>query len=501
MKVCYAQGSPESYKDPKTGEWLGVFVELANELGTWMKVKVQPVEVQWNTAVLALKRGDCDFFGSSFVYNAPRAMEVNFIRPFRAKGLNAVIRKDNKKNLKSISDLNNENVKIAVGLGSREYETGKRLFPKAQFLALQIQADVETLAPTAARRRRRDDPADHQHQLVAADPGERGVGKDGFPGRGFRQRAGRLGGALRRPGMEGLPRHVFGLGRRQRPRRSATTTNTWRRRIRSPRSKHSALPIDFGERSSQPTPQGAGWLRLVGSRRTFAVVQPAVEHLLGISRRPADRHQVTVVLSILAMLLAVVIGTRRLPRDPGAQPLRSGACRPLCRVLPQHAGPGAARLGALRVAGDLRHQVRCVHQFADRARTAVERLSRRGIPGRYRVDRKGADRGGAVARHDLCAADAQDRPAAGVHPHAAGHPQPVRHLLQVHQHRLDHRGAGSHVPGRADRQRDFPADARLHRRGHHLFRARVRRVVRPFATCRASCRPAATSRRSAMPTA
>ncbi len=148
MKVCYAQGSPESYKDPKTGEWLGVFVELVNELAAWMKVKVQPVEVQWNTAVLALKRGDCDFFGSSFVYNAPRALEVNFIRPFRAKGLNAIIRKDNAKNLKTISDLNQENIKIAVGLGSREFETGKRLFPKAQFLPLQIQADVESLAPT-----------------------------------------------------------------------------------------------------------------------------------------------------------------------------------------------------------------------------------------------------------------------------------------------------------------------------------------------------------------
>jgi polar amino acid transport system substrate-binding protein len=148
MKVCYAQGSPESYKDPKTGEWLGVFVELANELAAWMKVKIQPVEVQWDTAVLALKRGDCDFFGSSFVYNAPRALEADFIRPFRAKGLNAIIRKDSTKGLKKVADLNNENVKIAVGLGSREYETGKRLFPKAQFLALKIQSDVESLAPT-----------------------------------------------------------------------------------------------------------------------------------------------------------------------------------------------------------------------------------------------------------------------------------------------------------------------------------------------------------------
>jgi len=148
MKVCYAQGSPESYKDPKTGEWLGVFVDLANELATWAKVKIQPVEVQWNTAVLALKRGDCDFFGSSFVYNAPRALEVNFVTPFRSKGLNAIIRKDNKKNINKIEDLNNPNVTIAVGLGSREYETGKRLFPKAKFLALQINSDVETLPPT-----------------------------------------------------------------------------------------------------------------------------------------------------------------------------------------------------------------------------------------------------------------------------------------------------------------------------------------------------------------
>ena len=32
--------------------------------------------------------------------------------------------------------------------GSLKNKTGKRLFPKAQFLALQIQSDVETLAPT-----------------------------------------------------------------------------------------------------------------------------------------------------------------------------------------------------------------------------------------------------------------------------------------------------------------------------------------------------------------
>jgi ABC-type amino acid transport substrate-binding protein len=148
MNVCYAQGSPESYKDPKTGEWRGVFVELANRLADWMKVKLVPVEVQWNTAVLAIKRGDCDFFGSSLVYNVPRALEITYIIPFRSKGLNAIIRKDNTKGLKTVSDLNNENVTIAAGVGSREYETAQRLFPKAKLLALQINSDVESLAPT-----------------------------------------------------------------------------------------------------------------------------------------------------------------------------------------------------------------------------------------------------------------------------------------------------------------------------------------------------------------
>jgi polar amino acid transport system substrate-binding protein len=147
MKVCYAPGSPESYKDPKTGEWLGVFVELANELAELMKVKITPVEVQWSTAVLALQRGDCDFFGSSFAYTIPRSLEVAYIRPFRAKGLNVAIPKANPKNFTKLSDLNKEGVKIVAAIGTREYDTAKRLFPKATMVALQFQSDVETLAP------------------------------------------------------------------------------------------------------------------------------------------------------------------------------------------------------------------------------------------------------------------------------------------------------------------------------------------------------------------
>jgi polar amino acid transport system substrate-binding protein len=144
IKICTPQVVPDLYKDPKTGEWLGVMADLANTLAAWMKVKVQPVEVGgFDAAVLTLKQGNCDLIGSSMVYNAPRAMEVNFIRPFGAKGINAVIAKMNKKGLKAPADLNSPDITIITSLGSREHEAAARLFPKAKLIAVKVPAAVQ----------------------------------------------------------------------------------------------------------------------------------------------------------------------------------------------------------------------------------------------------------------------------------------------------------------------------------------------------------------------
>ncbi len=143
LKVCYAQTTPDAYKEPKTGQWSGVFVDLTNELAAWMKVKVEPVEVQFSTVILALNRGDCDLFGASLLYNAPRAMEVDYIVPFAAKGMNAVIPAGNPKHFTKPEDFNQEGITLAAVAGSRDYEVAKRIFPKAKLLALQTQTDIQ----------------------------------------------------------------------------------------------------------------------------------------------------------------------------------------------------------------------------------------------------------------------------------------------------------------------------------------------------------------------
>jgi polar amino acid transport system substrate-binding protein len=144
LRVCVPSVVPDLYKDPKTGEWTGVMADLLQILTKWMKVKLQPVEVGgFDAALLTLKQGNCDLIGSSMVYNAPRAMVVNFIRPFGAKGINAIVLKTNTKNLKVPADMNSPNVTIVTNLGSREQETVTRMFPKAKIIAVKAPAAIQ----------------------------------------------------------------------------------------------------------------------------------------------------------------------------------------------------------------------------------------------------------------------------------------------------------------------------------------------------------------------
>lgn len=144
LKVCVPSVVPDLYKDPKTGEWSGVMADLLKTMTTWMKVKFQPVEVGgFDAALLTLKQGNCDLIGSSMIYNAPRAMEVNFIRPFGAKGINAVMLKTNPKGLKAPADMNSPDVTIVTNVGSREQEAITRLFPKAKIIAVKVPTSIQ----------------------------------------------------------------------------------------------------------------------------------------------------------------------------------------------------------------------------------------------------------------------------------------------------------------------------------------------------------------------
>ena len=54
VKVCVAQISPEAYKDAKTGQWSGVFIDLTNELqSAGAKVDLTELEQGFTEAAAA----------------------------------------------------------------------------------------------------------------------------------------------------------------------------------------------------------------------------------------------------------------------------------------------------------------------------------------------------------------------------------------------------------------------------------------------------------------
>jgi ABC-type amino acid transport substrate-binding protein len=181
IKVCLAQQQPDNYKDPRTGQWTGVMVDLLNELTKWMKVKAEISEVGWDVAVLSLKQGTCDLFASSIVYTAPRAMEIAFVTPFGAKGDNIIVDKKNPKSIKAHVDLNNPSINIIAELGTREHDNAQ-LLPQGAYPGSQsAEYGAGHRLGQAGRRRCRGAPDDHR-PLVAERARKRRLGRDGISG-------------------------------------------------------------------------------------------------------------------------------------------------------------------------------------------------------------------------------------------------------------------------------------------------------------------------------
>ena len=166
IKVCLAQQQPDNYKDPRSGQWTGVMVDLLNELAKWMKVKIDITEVGWDVAVLSLKQGTCDLFASSIVYTAPRAMEIAFVTPFGAKGDNIVIDKKNPKKIKVHADLNNPNITLIAELGTREHDNATVL-SQSTHISSQGSEHCPSDRLGQTRRCRRCYPPDDHGPVVA----------------------------------------------------------------------------------------------------------------------------------------------------------------------------------------------------------------------------------------------------------------------------------------------------------------------------------------------
>jgi len=129
FRVAAISYEPFFLKDPKSGKWQGMVVDMCDEIAKTTDLKVEYVETTWGNAIAALQANQLDaVFGLDAT--PPRAKTVDFIlHPMLYLGI-GVLSKDNLK-IVNWEDLNNSQAKVGVVMGSAYDRMATKLLPNA----------------------------------------------------------------------------------------------------------------------------------------------------------------------------------------------------------------------------------------------------------------------------------------------------------------------------------------------------------------------------------
>ncbi|MBO0736687.1 MAG: transporter substrate-binding domain-containing protein [Alphaproteobacteria bacterium] len=113
---------PYSYKDPASGSWAGIYITMAQNLGTDLGIEITVVESNWADQAADVHAGKVDL--SYLSPTTQRAMSVDFANPLFYDTYAIVARKGWAKN--SWAEINAPETVIAVDSGSAREEASRR---------------------------------------------------------------------------------------------------------------------------------------------------------------------------------------------------------------------------------------------------------------------------------------------------------------------------------------------------------------------------------------
>ncbi|CAN7727450.1 transporter substrate-binding domain-containing protein [Neorhizobium sp. LjRoot104] len=131
---------PYYNKDPRSGEWQGFVIDMANDVAKSLNVKLEIVESSWANAILDVQSGKVDM---AFAVTATpvRAMSVSFSAPTY---YNSFVLVSSKKELdgKSWNELNDPKYTFAVDMGSAQDLITQQFLPKANVLRFKTRDEA-----------------------------------------------------------------------------------------------------------------------------------------------------------------------------------------------------------------------------------------------------------------------------------------------------------------------------------------------------------------------
>ncbi|NAZ35311.1 ABC transporter substrate-binding protein [Rubellimicrobium sp. CFH 75288] len=129
LRIGVAEGPPYQFPDPTTGEWVGMNIDLANQVADIMGVRLEIVPATWATLVTGLEVGQYDVIFANLFATPERALSVAFTDPYDTYGFHVMVRADSP--IQSLEELNDPSVSFAGVAGTVEAQYPRELFPLA----------------------------------------------------------------------------------------------------------------------------------------------------------------------------------------------------------------------------------------------------------------------------------------------------------------------------------------------------------------------------------
>lgn len=141
LKVGAAISEPHFGKDPKTGEWYGIGIDVAKDVAKELGVRLEVVETSWATAVAGLQTGKFDVM-FSLDPTPQRALAIDFTAPFYNLDMALLVAPELKGKVRTWDDMNKPNMRVGSVLGTSSDQIAVRFLPKANITHFKAWDDA-----------------------------------------------------------------------------------------------------------------------------------------------------------------------------------------------------------------------------------------------------------------------------------------------------------------------------------------------------------------------
>jgi polar amino acid transport system substrate-binding protein len=135
IRCGYATFPPYCMKDPNTGKLSGIFVEILEEAGKNLDLKIDwSEEVGWGNIIQGLEANRYDLVPTGVWPNASRGKHASFSIPLFYNGLNAYVRSSDNRFTNNLKAINSESITVSSMDGFLNQIVSEKQFPRARKL-------------------------------------------------------------------------------------------------------------------------------------------------------------------------------------------------------------------------------------------------------------------------------------------------------------------------------------------------------------------------------